>query len=69
MYKRFKIQIQEHIKKNKESIIKKINEIDKMLLKDDKKVLKMNIYSINISCKKKGDLLNEFKSYVNENMK
>ena len=68
MYKKFKIQIQENIKKNQEVIIKKINEIDKMLLKDDEKVLKMHIYNINISCKKKGDLLNEFKSYVNENV-
>ena len=60
VYKKFKINIHTHIKTNKDSIIKKINDIDTMLLKDDETIMKMSLYSMKLQCKKKGELLNEF---------
>ena len=60
MYKKFQTYIHDYIKSKKDSIIEKINDIDKMLLKNENKSIKMHVYTIILSCKKKGELLNEF---------
>ena len=60
MYHKFKTHIHNHIKANKDSIIEKAKEIDKMLLKNEKKTWKMSVYSIRLCCEKKGVLLEKF---------